>query len=135
MAATPSKALLLSGVGVAAAGVVALLTVAFTDLGRADQIASVGGVVLALAGLGLSLWAQFGSRGAAAPVVASGPRSVAAGGSVGVAVTGDGPRTPAAQAAPPALAGGTASSGPVTASGERSVAAGGDIGSVSTGDA
>ncbi|WP_329280296.1 hypothetical protein [Streptomyces sp. NBC_00691] len=134
MAATaPSKALLRSGIGVAAAGVLALLVVAFVDLGTADQIASVTGVVLALAGLGLSLWAQFG-RGGAAPVEASGTRSVAAGGSIGVVVTGDGTRTPAAPpAAPPA--GGTTPTGPVTASGERSVAAGGDIGSVSTGDA
>ncbi|MFH9723762.1 hypothetical protein ACH4M4_12470 [Streptomyces sp. NPDC017254] len=150
MAATaPSKALLRSGIGVATAGVVALLVVAFVDLGTADQIASVTGVVLALAGLGLSLWAQFG-RGTAASVEASGARSVAAGGSIGAVVTGDGARTPAPPAAAPpaspptggtapssgaAPSGGTAPTGPVTASGERSVAAGGDIGSVTTGDA
>ncbi|MET9723657.1 hypothetical protein [Streptomyces zaomyceticus] len=139
-ATAPSKALLRSGIGVATAGVLALLVVALVDLGTADQIASVTGVVLALAGLGLSLWAQFG-RGGAARVEASGARSVAAGGSVGVVVTGDGTRTPAAPpAAPPASppaapTGGTAPTGPVTASGERSVAAGGDIGSVTTGDA
>lgn len=140
MAATaPSKALLRSGIGVATAGVLALLVVAFVDLGTADQIASVTGVVLALAGLGLSLWAQFG-RGGAAPVEASGARSVAAGGNIGAIVTGDGARPPAAPpavppASPPAPTGGTAPAGPVTASGERSVAAGGDIGSVTTGDA
>ena len=135
-ATTPSKALLWSGVGVAGAGVVALLLVALVDLGKADQIASVAGVVLALAGLGLSLWAQFGGRGPApveAAVEASGARSVAAGGSIGVVVTGDGVQAPAT---PPAMpAGGSTASGPVTASGDRSVAAGGDIGSVSTGDA
>ncbi|MGW1926536.1 hypothetical protein ACWCQ0_47065, partial [Streptomyces massasporeus] len=130
----------------AAVGVVALLVVAFVDLGKADQIASVTGVVLAVAGLGLSLWAQFGHGGRAAPVEASGPRSVAAGGSIGTVVTGDGvrtpptppaPQTPPAPPTPPAgsAAAGTTAGGPVTASGERSVAAGGDIGSVSTGDA
>ncbi|AJF65920.1 hypothetical protein [Streptomyces vietnamensis] len=130
-ATTPSKPLLWSGIGVAAVGVAALLIVAFTDLGKADQIASVAGVVLAAVGLGLSLWAQFGrSEGA---VEASGSRAVAAGGSIGAVVTGDGTQAPAA---PPAMpSGGTPATGPVTASGERSVAAGGDIGSVSTGDA
>ncbi|MFI9211065.1 hypothetical protein ACIGW7_23475 [Streptomyces sp. NPDC053253] len=131
-ATTPSSALLWGGVGVAGVGVVALLVVAFVDLGTADQIASVAGAVLALVGIGLSLWALFGSRGQAA-VEASGARSVAAGGSIGVVVTGDGVQAPAT---PPAMpAGGSTASGPVTASGDRSVAAGGDIGSVSTGDA
>ncbi|WP_241776092.1 hypothetical protein [Streptomyces exfoliatus] len=132
-ATTPSKALLRGGICVAGTGVGALLAVAVSDLGKADQIASVTGAVLALAGLGLSLWAQFGSRGQAAPVVASGTRSVAAGGSIGVAVTGDGVRAPAAPPAMPSA--GPTAAGPVTASGDRSVAAGGDIGSVSTGDA
>ncbi|MFC9342706.1 hypothetical protein ACFT0G_26800 [Streptomyces sp. NPDC057020] len=154
MAATArSQTLLRSGVGVAAVGVAALLVVAFVDLGTADQIASVTGVVLAVAGLGLSLWAQFGQGGRAAPVEASGTRSVAAGGSIGTVVTGDGVRTPPtsstpqtppasqtlpaqpAPTAPPTGGGPGPASGPVTASGERSVAAGGDIGSASTGDA
>lgn len=74
----PSKTLLWSGIGVAGAGLIALLLVAFTDLGKADQIASVVGAVLAAVGLGLSLWAQFGRGGQAAPVEASGTRSVAA---------------------------------------------------------
>ncbi|MDV5146689.1 hypothetical protein R1T08_21485 [Streptomyces sp. SBC-4] len=135
-ATTPSKTLLRGGIGIAGTGVGALLAVAVSDLGKADQIASVTGAVLALAGLGLALWAQFGSRGQAAPAVASGARSVAAGGSVGVAVTGDGVQTPPAPSASPAMpAAGSTATGPVTASGDRSVAAGGDIGSVSTGDA
>ncbi|MFF0477884.1 hypothetical protein [Streptomyces sp. NPDC004284] len=130
-ASTPSKPLLWSGIGVATVGVTALLVVAFTDLGKADQIASVAGFILAVVGLGLSLWAQFGRSGSG--VEASGPRSVAAGGNIGVAVTGDGVQAPPA---PPAMPGsGPPAAGPVTASGERSVAAGGDIGSVSTGDA
>ncbi|MFF6840878.1 hypothetical protein ACFY8X_19090 [Streptomyces tanashiensis] len=140
---TPSKALLWSGIGVAALGVVGLVAVAVADLGKADQVASVVGAVLAAVGLGLSLWAQFGQRSGGAveptqapPVVAveaTGARSVAVGGSVGTVVTGDRAQVPAA---PPAMpSGGTTATGPVTASGERSVAAGGDIGSVSTGDA
>ncbi|MGW0118999.1 hypothetical protein [Streptomyces sp. NPDC003327] len=132
MAATPSTSLLWSGVCVAAVGVAALVAVAVADLGTADQIASVVGAVLAAAGLGLSLWAQFGRSGGA--VEASGARSVAAGGSIGAAATGDGAQAPAAPPAVPS-SGGSGASGPVTASGERSVAAGGDIGSVSTGDA
>lgn len=129
-ATTPSKRLLRSGIAVAGSGVGALLAVAVSDLGKADQIASVTGAVLALAGLGLSLWAQFGRSGG---VEAAGSRAVAAGGNIGVAVTGDGARAPVA---PPAMpAGGPTAPGPVTASGDRSVAAGGDIGSVSTGDA
>ncbi|MGV9690256.1 hypothetical protein ACWDUX_14195 [Streptomyces sp. NPDC003444] len=128
---TPSKTLLRIGIVLGAAGIAGLLAVAFTDLGKADQIASVSGAVLTLAGLGLSLWAQFGSRGEAA-VEASGTRSVAAGGNIGAAVTGDGATAPVA---PSTMPGGTTAPGPVTASGERSVAAGGDIGSATTGDA
>ncbi|MFB6633948.1 hypothetical protein ACFCWY_29055 [Streptomyces sp. NPDC056362] len=132
-ATTSSKPLLWTGAGVAVLGVIALLLVAFADLGKADQIASVAGAVLAAAGLGLSLWARFGQRSGGGEVAASGTRSVAAGGSIGVVVTGDGAGAPST---PPAMpSGGPAATGPVTASGERSVAAGGDIGSVSTGDA
>ncbi|MFF9013538.1 hypothetical protein ACF09C_11320 [Streptomyces sp. NPDC014870] len=148
-----SKALLWTGVGVGVVGLGALIAVALTDLGKADQIASVTGAVLAAVGIGLTLWGQFG-RGAAAPqapapapppsVTASGAGSVAAGGSIGSVATGSG-TTPAqapAQAPAPAPAPNPAPSptpppaqGSVTASGDRSVAAGGDIGSVSTGDA
>ncbi|MCZ0980188.1 tetratricopeptide repeat protein [Streptomyces diastatochromogenes] len=155
-ATTPSKPLLWSGIGVAAVGVAALLVVAFTDLGKADQIASVAGFVLAVVGLGLSLWAQFGRSGGA--VEATGTRSVAAGGNIGVVVTGDGAGTPPA---PPGMpSGGTPppapSPPPVSVPsppagtsgacrratrergrigvGERSVAVGGDIGWVHTGD-
>ncbi|GGU78441.1 hypothetical protein GCM10010275_11490 [Streptomyces litmocidini] len=114
-------------------GVVALLLVAVTDLGKADQIASVVGAVLAAAGLGLSLWAQSGRRPTG--VEATGNRSVAVGGSIGTVVTGDGAQAPSAPPAMPAGGATATPTGPVTASGERSVAAGGDIGSVSTGDA
>ncbi|MFE5730618.1 hypothetical protein ACFQ7A_06865 [Streptomyces sp. NPDC056528] len=136
-----TKAVLRTGVGLAVVGVGALIAVAVADLGRADQIASVVGAVLAAAGLGLSLWGQFGGRPTHAPdvtapdVTASGAGSVAAGGNIGTATTGNRP-TPA-PAPPPAPAPVTPrpAGGAVTASGDRSVAAGGDIGSVSTGDA
>jgi hypothetical protein len=132
-----SKALLWTGVGVGAAGVLALAVVAVVDLGKADQIASVVGAVLAAAGLGLSLWARGGGG-----VTASGERSVAAGGNIGSVTTGNGAQAPTAPSMPgsgtsPAGSPGPVAptAGPVAASGDRSVAAGGDIGSVSTGDA
>lgn len=119
--------MLWTGVGVGVAGVAALVIVAVADLGKADQIASVVGAVLAAAGLGLSLWARTGGG-----VSASGERSVAAGGNIGAVATGNGAQAPAQPTMPGSS---TPSAGPVTASGDRSVAAGGDIGSVSTGDA
>ncbi|WP_254705455.1 hypothetical protein [Streptomyces vilmorinianum] len=127
-----AKALLWTGVGVGAVGVVALVVVAVADLGKADQIASVVGAVLAAAGLGLSLWSRGGGG-----VSASGERSVAAGGNIGSVATGNGAQAGPAPTMPAGgtPAAGTLAAGPVTASGDRSVAAGGDIGSVSTGDA
>lgn len=125
--------MLWAGVGVGVAGVVALVVVAVVDLGRADQIASVVGALLAAAGLGLSLWSRSSAGGA---VTASGQRSVAAGGNIGSVVTGNGAQAPAPPVTPsPSAPPSAGPAGSVTASGERSVAAGGDIGSVSTGDA
>lgn len=124
--------------GVGVAGVVALVVVAVVDLGRADQIASVVGAVLAAAGLGLSLWSRpsAGEAVTAGAVTASGERSVAVGGSIGSVVTGDGAQAPAQPVTlPPSTPPPSPPGGSVTASGDRSVAAGGDIGSVSTGDA
>ncbi|MFG2143907.1 hypothetical protein ACGFRG_06855 [Streptomyces sp. NPDC048696] len=119
-----------TAIGLLAAGAVALVVVACVDLGAAGSLAGVVGGVCALMGLGTSGYALY--QGRTTPhVQAVAARSVAAGGSVGVAVTGDG-----ASAGPaPAMPGTPPSGGTVTASGERSVAAGGDIGSVSTGDA
>ncbi|MFE1902675.1 hypothetical protein ACFW96_03260 [Streptomyces gardneri] len=144
-ATSPSKPLLWSGISVAGAGVVALLVVALADLGKADQIASVVGVILAAAGLGLTLWGQFGRGTTPAPapaplapapdVTASGAGSVAAGGNIGSVVTGGSGTSPAPAPAPAVPAPVRPAPGSVTASGDRSVAAGGDIGSVSTGDA
>ncbi|MFC9702262.1 hypothetical protein ACFTWD_16325 [Streptomyces sp. NPDC056943] len=130
-----SKALLWSGAGIGVVGIGALIAVAVTDLGKADQLASVIGAVLAAVGLGLTLWGQFGGGVAPAPaapsVIASGTGSIAAGGNIGSVATGSG-TSPAPAPAPTAPA---PARGSVTASGDRSVAAGGDIGSVSTGDA
>lgn len=138
-----SKPLWWAGIGIGVLGVAALVAVAVADLGKADQIASVVGAVLAAVGLGLSLWSlRGGGAGAAGGVTAAGERSVAAGGNIGVVATGDGATagpapTPPASGGTPAPANPVArpATGPVTASGDRSVAAGGDIGSVSTGDA
>ncbi|MFF9725753.1 hypothetical protein [Streptomyces gardneri] len=140
-----SKAVLWSGAGIGVVGIGALIAVAVTDLGKADQLASVVGAVLAAAGLGLTLWGQFGNGGVTTPaptapvVTASGAGSVAAGGNIGSVVTGGSGTSPAPAPAPaapaPAPAPARPAPGSVTASGDRSVAAGGDIGSVSTGDA
>ncbi|MCX4981791.1 hypothetical protein [Streptomyces sp. NBC_00572] len=148
-----SKAWLWSGVVVGVVGIGALIAVAAADLGKADQIASVVGVVLAAAGLGLSLWGQFGGGGVATPapaapapavpapaapeVTASGAGAVAAGGNIGSVATGRGtsPAPAPTPTAPASVVPAPAAPGSVTASGDRSVAAGGDIGSVSTGDA
>ncbi|MEU1253364.1 hypothetical protein [Streptomyces chartreusis] len=103
------------------------------NVDAADPWASVAGGAAGLIGLAVTLYALLGPASATAPsVTASGARSVAAGGSIGSATTGDGTTTgpPPPTPTPPSRP----ASGPVTASGERSVAAGGDIGSVSTGD-
>jgi hypothetical protein len=133
------KALLWTGVGLCVAGAVTLVVVAVVDVGKADQTASVIGGIVGLAGLALALYAQFGTAPAAAAqgVAAAGERSIAAGGNIGSASTGDAATpAPAPSPAPPALpAPGTLRPGGVQASGDRSIAAGGDIGSASTGDA
>ncbi|MEU7070806.1 hypothetical protein AB0B30_07835 [Streptomyces narbonensis] len=144
----PSKAWLRTGAGLGVVGIGALGAVAFVDLGKADQLASVVGAVLAAVGLGLSLWAQFGGGNVPAPtppaptppaptppapvVTASGAGSVAAGGNIGSVAPGGSGTVPAPTPTTPAPA---PAPGSVTASGDRSVAAGGDIGSVSTGGA
>jgi hypothetical protein len=123
------------GIGLCAAGAVGLVVGGVSDVGAADPWASVAGGAAGLIGLALTIYALFRqpqALAAVSAVTASGERSVAAGGNIGAAATGNGtsvtpPATLPASAPPP---GGT-----VTASGDRSVAAGGDIGSVSTGDA
>lgn len=121
-----------TGIGLFVAGAVGLVVGGLLDVDAADPWASVAGGTAGLLGLALTVYALLGPAPSAA-VTASGTRSVAAGGGIGSAATGDGARA-AAPSAMPASPPRTAP-GPVTASGERSVAAGGDIGSVSTGDA
>ncbi|MFI6857092.1 hypothetical protein [Streptomyces sp. NPDC050416] len=148
-----SKALMWTGVGLCAAGALGLVVGAVLDVEAADPWASVAGGVAALIGLALAVYAGFqgsaetpdmSGAGISGPAVnASGTRSVAAGGNIGTASTGDGPGTPApappANPSTPPLTPTPPSSTPpqprnVTASGERSIAAGGGIGSASTGD-
>jgi hypothetical protein len=121
-----------TGVGLCVAGAAGLVVGGLLDVDAANPWASVAGGAAGLLGLALTVYALLGPSPAAA-VTASGTRSVAAGGNIGSAATGDGARAPAPSTTPTSPP--RPAPGPVTASGERSVAAGGDIGSVSTGDA
>ncbi|MFJ6530347.1 hypothetical protein [Streptomyces longwoodensis] len=118
--------------GLAAVGLGVVAAVA--DLDTADQVASVAGSVAGLVGLALSCYTLLrpsaaGSQGAVA--TAAGTRSVAAGGSVGRAVTGDRATLTTPPVTPPPAAG---TSGSAQAMGERGVAAAGGIGEAITGD-
>ncbi|MFF2216744.1 hypothetical protein [Streptomyces antibioticus] len=100
---------------------------AATVAGLAVNVVTLVMTVFAVRGLLLQSAQQVTHR-----VTASGAGSVAAGGSIGRAVTGNSSRLsgPAPTALPPSAA----STGPVEASGPKSVAAGGSIGEVVTGD-
>ncbi|MFE1478291.1 hypothetical protein ACFW6N_31110 [Streptomyces cyaneofuscatus] len=130
-----------------AAGLGALAVAGGLD--RADKAASIVGAVIGLAGLVVSLYALHRSpapgpvppapgpaAGTGSATVAEGVRSVAAGGSIGRAVTGDGVSLtgPAPVLPPSSGSGGGGAAGSARATGERSVAAGGDIGEAVTGD-
>ncbi|MFJ9307683.1 hypothetical protein [Streptomyces cyaneofuscatus] len=130
-----------------AAGLGALAVAGGLD--RADKAASIVGAVIGLAGLVVSLYALHRSpapgpvppapgpaAGTGSATVAEGVRSVAAGGSIGRAVTGDGVSLtgPAPVLPPSSSSGGGGAAGSARATGERSVAAGGDIGEAVTGD-
>ncbi|WP_324795363.1 hypothetical protein SJX93_20310 [Streptomyces cyaneofuscatus] len=135
-----------------AAGLGTLAVVGGLD--RADKAASIVGAGIGLAGLVVSLYALHRSpapgpvpsppspgpapgpaAGAGSAAVAEGVRSVAAGGSIGRAVTGDGVSlTGPAPVLPPSSGGSGGAAGSARATGERSVAAGGDIGEAVTGD-
>ncbi|WP_244942078.1 hypothetical protein [Streptomyces coelicoflavus] len=126
------KALMYAGIGLCGVGAVALVIGAIIDVDAADPWASVGGGAAGLIGIGLALYAHFSLTPSRSPSVsATGERSIAAGGNIGIATTGDG----AAPAVPPAMPTATpAAPGGATAAGGRSIAAGGDIGTASTGD-
>ncbi|MDX2695709.1 hypothetical protein [Streptomyces ipomoeae] len=137
-----SKALLWTGVGLCAAGVVGLVVGAVLDVDAADPWASVAGGVAALIGIALTLLAQLGnSAPPPAPpapgtgVNASGPGAIAAGGHIGTASTGGATSPPAAPSPIPAPSPAPdPATGGVNASGAGSIAAGGDIGTASTGN-
>lgn len=117
--------------GLAAVGLGVVAAVA--DLDTAGQVASVAGSIAGLVGVALSCYtlvrpSAAGSHGAA--TTAAGARSVAAGGSIGRAVTGD-RVTLTTPPMPPAVAG---ISGSAQAMGERGVAAAGGVGEAFTGD-
>ncbi|WP_328404053.1 hypothetical protein OHS70_34395 [Streptomyces sp. NBC_00390] len=121
--------------GGAAVGLGALA--AWGDLDTADQMASVFGAVAGIVGLAVSVFSLIRNDGTGSEVGAWGARSIAVGGGVARAVTGDnnhlGPAPTLTERAAGAAPG--SPSGPtVRAVGDRSVAAGGDIADAVTGD-
>lgn len=133
-----------AGLGISAVGwAAALAAMAFIDLGKADQTASVTGGSLGTIGFALALMAQFSgssdlpTTSTRPPTVdASGAGAIAAGGNIGTASTGDTtpPTSPPQSPPTPPTSGTSGSRGNVTASGRGSIAAGGDIRSASTGN-
>ncbi|MET8639164.1 hypothetical protein ACWEQ2_09205 [Streptomyces sp. NPDC004096] len=116
-----------------------ILLVVLGDLDSANQAESIIGVLLGLGGFVVSVYALFRPSGDQAPgamVETRGSRSIAAGGHIGRAVTGDGlsRTTASAPAAPPFDRPPTGPASSVRASGERGIAAGGSIGEAVTGD-
>lgn len=108
------------------------VTAAVVDLDTSAQLATVASAVgsLVMAALsGYVLLRPATSGSAAQAATAAGARSVAAGGSIGRAVTGDRVRLTAPPVMPSA-----GTSGPAHADGERSIAAGGEVGEAITGD-
>ncbi|WP_424858541.1 hypothetical protein [Streptomyces sp. SAI-170] len=117
--------------GLAALGLGIVATVA--DLDTSAQIATVAGSVGGLAAAAVSGYAFLRppAASAAAPAAtAVGTRSVAAGGSIGRAVTGDRSRLTASPVMPQAAG----APGSAQASGERGIAAAGEVGEAITGD-
>jgi hypothetical protein len=90
-----------AGIVLSVAGAAALATVAAADLGTADPLASVAGGIGTLIGLALTVYALYRHPQVAPPApqptppvpgggaVASGDRSVAAGGDISNVTTGD----------------------------------------------
>ncbi|URN10237.1 DUF397 domain-containing protein [Actinomadura madurae] len=117
--------------GLVTVGLVVLVVA--VDLDTADKTASVVGALAGLAGTAVSVYVLSRTPEDGSSVEASGARSVAAGGGIGRAVTGDRVQTGPAPA-PQASSGSAGPAGPVRASGDGSVAAGGDIHEAVTGD-
>ncbi|WFB88310.1 MULTISPECIES: hypothetical protein [Streptomyces] len=117
--------------GLAALGLGILAAVA--DLDTTAQIATVAGSVGGLAAAavsGYTLLRPPAAPGGAPAATAAGTRSVAAGGSIGRAVTGDRSRLTVSPVMPRAAG----APGSAQASGERGVAAAGEVGEAITGD-
>lgn len=125
MAAMRRRVLIWGGIAVAVAAAVGLgVYLSRVELAEADQLASVIGVFVALAGLGVALYGLLAGRSGGAP------------GDSASGSTGDGAGDGAGGADTAAKDSGDGQTSPdVTASGERSVAIGGNnSGIVSTGD-
>jgi hypothetical protein len=117
------------GLAAVGLGVVA----AVFDLETAGLVASVAGSVASLVGVALSCYVLVRPPAAGphgATVTAAGARSVAAGGGIGRAVTGDRATVTGSPAAPSP----TAAPGLAQAVGERGIAAAGGVGEAITGD-
>ncbi|MFJ3802794.1 hypothetical protein ACIPSJ_41810 [Streptomyces sp. NPDC090088] len=114
---------------VCAAAAIGLTAVAFAvDLETANQVASIVGALVGLAGFVVSAWALLRS---ARETVEASNGAVAAGNDIGRVVKGNNNRATGALPTPPSAAGlGTSSK----ADGLGSVAAGGSIGEVIGGD-
>ncbi|MET7694990.1 hypothetical protein ABZT06_45030 [Streptomyces sp. NPDC005483] len=126
------KATAITCTAICATAAVGLTVVAFAvDLATADQIGSLVGALIGLAGFLVSLWALLRSP---ATAVEASDGGVAAGGSIGRIVTGDNNRlTSSAPAHHPSVSP-APSTGPVRAAGSGSTAAAGNIDEIISGD-
>ncbi|PJN05473.1 hypothetical protein CG723_44695 [Streptomyces sp. CB01635] len=117
--------------GLAALGLGIVAAVA--NLDTSAQLATIAGSVGGLAAAAVSGYALLhppAAPGGTPAATAAGTRSVAAGGSIGRAVTGDRSRLPGNPVMPQAAGAPRAAQ----ASGERGIAAAGEIGEAITGD-
>jgi hypothetical protein len=109
------------------------IVAAVSDLDTSAQIATVAGSVGGLVAAAVSAYALLrppATSRVAHAATAAGTRSVAAGGSIGRAVTGDRSRLTAAPVMPRTVG----TSGSAQAGGDRGIAAVGEVGEAITGD-
>ncbi|MEU2389056.1 hypothetical protein ABZ606_31105 [Streptomyces sp. NPDC012461] len=109
------------------------IVAAIADLDTSAQLATVAGSFGGLAAAALSGYTLLrppAAPGSAPAVTAAGARSVAVGGSIGRAVTGDRSRLTTG----PVMPGTGGTSGSARTSGERGIAAAGEVGEAITGD-